>query len=104
VAAGANAQEESVCRSSGLFLTIKDSPIYGLCRGGDSNEGLYHDAVIFSPGVPVIKDDEGRLLPPARLHSVTFLTCPAVNAKVTTALNHLRVLQLHQPTYHATMR
>lgn len=80
---GANAQEENLCRSSGLYLTIKDSPMYQMCRKvAGNNQGLYFDTVIYSPGVPVLKDDQGALLVGERAFTSSFLTCPAVNAKV----------------------
>lgn len=52
---GARAQEEYLCRSSALFLAIKDSPMYAYHR----REGhkRYSDAMIYSPDVPVFRDD-----------------------------------------------
>lgn len=41
---------------------------------------LYSDYMIFSPDVPVIKDDLGNLLDEPYL--VSFITAPAVNAGV----------------------
>jgi len=70
---GARAQEEYLCRSSALYLTLKDSPMYAYHR----REGhkRYSDAMIYSPDVPVFRDDEHRLLPSAYLAS--FITSAA---------------------------
>ena len=70
---GARAQEEYLCRSSALYLAIKDSPMYAYHR----REGhkRYSDAMIYSPEVPVFRDDEHRLLPKPYLAS--FITSAA---------------------------
>jgi len=70
---GARAQEEYLCRSSALYLAIKDSPMYAYHR----REGhrRYSDAMIYSPDVPVFRDDEHRLLPKPYLAS--FITSAA---------------------------
>ena len=71
-------QEESLCRSSGLYSCIKDRRIYQLARD-NNRKCLYHDFVIISPGVPVIKNGSGELL--VKPFEATFLTCPAPNGK-----------------------
>ena len=70
---GARAQEEYLCRSSALFLAIKDSTMYAFHR----HEGhkRYSDAMIYSPDVPVFRDDEHGLLPTPYLAS--FITSAA---------------------------
>ena len=70
---GARAQEEYLCRSSALYLSIKDSPMYAYHR----REGhkRYSDAMIYSPDVPVFRDDEHGLLPKPYLAS--FITSAA---------------------------
>jgi uncharacterized protein (TIGR02452 family) len=70
---GARAQEEYLCRSSALYLAIKDSPMYAYHR----REGhqRYSDAMIYSPDVPVFRDDDHRLLPTPYLAS--FITSAA---------------------------
>ena len=73
---GGNAQEESLCRASMLYYTIKEQhEFYRANRCHILPD--YTDGMIFSENVPVIRDDSGRLLP----HSVvcSFITCPAVN-------------------------
>lgn len=76
---GAQAQEEALCRSSALYPTLLRAPGFYEHHRAD-RDVLYTDRVIHSPGVPVFRDDRGRLLDePFR---VGFLTCPAPNAGV----------------------
>lgn len=75
---GARAQEESLARSSGLYACIANNPMYDFHRA--RHDPLYTDHVIYSPNVPVIRTDDGALL--ARPYLCSFLTSPAVNAKV----------------------
>ena len=73
---GAQAQEESIARSSVLYacLTAADE-FYRHHRQEPSL--LYSDRVIHSPDVPVFRDDDGALL--ARPYRVSFLTSAAPN-------------------------
>ena len=74
---GSQAQEESLARSSALYATLLTQDGYYLAnRRFDST--LYTDHMILSPGVPVIRDDAGSLLPEP--YALTILTAPAVNA------------------------
>ncbi len=74
---GARAQEEYLCRSSALFVTIKDSPMYAFHR--DNWTPLYSDAMIYSGEVPVFRDDQHELLPAPYL--AAFITSAAPMAK-----------------------
>jgi len=74
--AGARAQEEYLARSSGLYSSIKDNPMYAFHRSlGDP---LYTNYAIYSPHVPVFRSDDGILLDEP--FTVGVITCPAVNA------------------------
>jgi len=75
---GARAQEESLARSSALYPCIANNPMYDFHRS--RHDPMYVDYVIYSPDVPVIRTDDGALLDQPYLCS--FLTSPAVNAKV----------------------
>lgn len=70
---GAIAQEEVICRSSGLYACIEGSAMY-LHHGRDCN---YSDWAIYSPGVPVIRDIEGAFFETP--HLAAFITCAAPN-------------------------
>ena len=76
---GARAQEESLARSSALYECIRRSEMYAYHRAhGDC---LYSDWMIYSPSVPVFRDDDsGALLEEPYL--CAFLTAPAPNAGV----------------------
>jgi uncharacterized protein (TIGR02452 family) len=76
---GAQAQEESLARSSGLYPCLLRHPdLYATNRRLPSC--LYTDDMIYSPAVPVLKRDDGTLLD--RYYRVSFLTSAAVNAGV----------------------
>ncbi|WP_234121647.1 TIGR02452 family protein [Clostridium hydrogenum] len=76
---GANAQEESIARASSLYpCLIKCSEFYEFHRKQGSP--LYSDKIIYSPDVPIFRDDSGKFLNKPVLCS--FITSPAVNANV----------------------
>ncbi|BBH68147.1 TIGR02452 family protein [Actinoplanes sp. OR16] len=73
---GAQAQEESLARSSALYPCLLEAgEFYAHHRAERSL--LYTDRVIYAPRVPVFRDDRGRLLPTA--YPVSFLTAAAPN-------------------------
>lgn len=82
---GAQAQEESIARSSALYACLTAAPdFYAYHRAQDDLR--YSDRVIYSPAVPVFRDDRGRLLDEP--YRVTMLTAAAPN---------LGAIQLNQP-------
>lgn len=76
---GAQAQEEALCRGSALHATLLRAPEYYAHHRAERS-AFYTDRVIHSPGVPVFRDDRGRLLDTP--YTVGFLTSPAPNAGV----------------------
>uniref|UniRef100_A0A7S1ZHR6 Microbial-type PARG catalytic domain-containing protein n=1 Tax=Trieres chinensis TaxID=1514140 RepID=A0A7S1ZHR6_TRICV len=83
---GSEAQEESLARSTGLYFCIgPNNPtaieMYRQNRQ-NNNFGLYSHGMIYSPRVPIFRDDEGRLLPEEEVVESGVLTCPAPNAGV----------------------
>lgn len=72
---GAQAQEEHLARSSGLYYCIKDSPYYAFHRA--QSDLHYSHRAIYSPDVPVFRGDDGSLLP--QPWACSFVTCPAPN-------------------------
>jgi uncharacterized protein (TIGR02452 family) len=73
---GAQAQEESLARSSGLYPCLLAQPkFYEFHR--KQQDLLYSHRMIYSPGVPVFKDDTGENLTP---YNAAFITCAAPNA------------------------
>jgi uncharacterized protein (TIGR02452 family) len=76
---GAEAQEESLARNSALYFSqLKEDTFYIIHRGMKSC--VYTDAMIYSPGTPIIKNDAGELLPEPIY--CNFVTSAAVNAGV----------------------
>ncbi|WP_051338580.1 TIGR02452 family protein [Streptomyces flavidovirens] len=76
---GAQAQEEALCRGSALYATLLRVPEFYAHHRADRSP-FYTDRVIYSPRVPVFRDDRGALL--ATPYTVGFLTSPAPNAGV----------------------
>ncbi|XRQ13440.1 TIGR02452 family protein [Actinomadura welshii] len=73
---GAHAQEEGLARSSGLYASLRSArEYYDFHRA--QRDLLYSDHMIYSPDVPVFRDDAGRLL--EEPYEVAFLTSPAPN-------------------------
>ncbi|MBB3111148.1 uncharacterized protein (TIGR02452 family) [Paenibacillus phyllosphaerae] len=76
---GSQAQEESLARSSALYPCIAQmEEMYAHNR--QLRTCLYSDYMIYSPKVPVFRDDRGLLL--AEPYEVSIITAPAVNAGV----------------------
>lgn len=76
---GAEAQEESLARASGLYGSlISQRGYYDGNRA--SPTAFYTEQMIYSPAVPMFRDDSGALL--QRPHLAAFITAPAVNAGV----------------------
>ena len=75
---GARAQEESLCRASALYECINGDAMYR--HHAPLPGGFYTNYAIYSPAVPVFKDDDGELLDAPYL--CAFVTSPAVNTGV----------------------
>ena len=70
---GARAQEETLCRSSALYATLKDDPMYAHHRQRPLPDSS--NWAIYSPDVPVFRTDDGQALAEPWLMNV--LTCAA---------------------------
>jgi len=69
----ATAQEEALCRSSALYATLLDDPMYAFHREGRHLEASSWS--ILSPDVPIFRDDVGMELDQPWL--LSFITCAA---------------------------
>ncbi|MEM7102771.1 MAG: TIGR02452 family protein [Bacteroidota bacterium] len=76
---GAVAQEESIARASGLYPCLLEAQAY-YDINRSTKTALYTDYMIYSPGVPIFKYEEGEPMDNYILASV--ITAPAVNAGV----------------------
>lgn len=70
---GARAQEEVLCRSSALYLTLEGDPMYAAHAKRPQPDSS--DWVILSPDVPVFRTDDGT--PLERPWLLSFITCAA---------------------------
>jgi uncharacterized protein (TIGR02452 family) len=73
---GARAQEESLARASALVPCLESQPTYYAVNRAERS-CLYTDHLIYSPGVPVFRDDRGERL--AEPYRAAFITSPAPN-------------------------
>jgi uncharacterized protein (TIGR02452 family) len=89
---GARAQEESLARSSGLYACLVGNPMYEFHKA--QGDPMYSNYAIYAPDVPILRDDEGVLLPSPYLCS--FITSPAVNAKVVLERNRSSRVQIRE--------
>jgi len=75
---GANAQEENNCIASGLFACLNQfRPEFYDAHSRNPCDGLYSHRMIYSPDVPVFRDEKLELLQTP--YCVSFITSPAVN-------------------------
>jgi len=70
---GSRAQEEVLCRSSALYLTLEHDAMYPTHRARPAPDST--DWAILSPNVPVFRTDAGATLPAPWMLNV--LTCAA---------------------------
>lgn len=75
---GARAQEEFLCRSSALYQTLIGDPMYESHRQRPLPDST--DWAIYSPSVPVFRNDDGTALEQYWL--LSFLTCAAPYAPI----------------------
>ena len=75
---GSQAQEEALCRASGLYPCLEKfmDTYYAVNRRNGSC--IYTDHLMYTPSVPVFRDDEDVLVAP--VIPVSVVTSPAVNA------------------------
>ena len=74
---GSQAQEEALCRASGLYPCLLTQPEYYEANR-ENRSALYTDHLIYTPRVPVFRDDADQLI--AEPYGVSIITAPAPNA------------------------
>lgn len=87
---GARAQEESLCRSSGLHACLVGQPMYAHHIATD--DPMYTSWLLYSPGVPVFRDDDGVLQESS--WSCAFITAAAPMVKTLRARDPGRLPEL----------
>jgi uncharacterized protein (TIGR02452 family) len=83
---GAQAQEESLARSSALVACLERTEDYYRFHN-IQRDARYSDRVIYSPAVPVFRNDDGTLL--EQPYHVAFLTAAAPNVSAINDQQHL---------------
>lgn len=97
---GSQAQEESLARSSALYICQTSQPeMYEFNRR--LTTCLYSDHMILSRDVPIFRDDDGALVDEP--FTTAFLTVPAVNAGAVRRNEPENVAQI-EPTMCARLR
>ena len=76
---GAQAQEESIARATGLYPCLLEARNYYEVHR-KMKSCMYTDHMIYSPAVPIFKNEKGENL--HRLDCAAIITSPAVNAGV----------------------
>lgn len=76
---GAIAQEEDLCRASGLYACLKNKPVF-YNENILKDDTLYTDNVIYSPNVPFFRDVYGLFLEDPFTLSVVSAPAPNVRA------------------------
>lgn len=85
--AGERAQEEYHCRSSALFACQLGGPMYAFHL--QQANALRSDAMIYSPDVPVFRDDEHRML--EHPFKVAFISAAACDARDVAPLDQPKI-------------
>lgn len=85
VTKGANAQEECLCRCSGLYFCLNTPAIWdGFYKPHrDAHDPIHNDDIIYTPRVTVFKTDTAtpQLLPESEWYDVDIITCAAPNLR-----------------------
>jgi uncharacterized protein (TIGR02452 family) len=98
---GSQAQEESLARSSGLYPCLTQFAEMYAHNSLPTSTALYSDHLIYSPGVPMLRADDGQWLPRPLL--LDIITAPAVNAGALTR-NAPHLLPQLVPTMRQRLR
>jgi len=85
VVRGANAQEECLCRCSGLYFNLNTKKMWDgfYAPHRASHNPLHNDDIIYTPEVTVFKTDTAnpKLLPEKEWYNVDVITCAAPNLR-----------------------
>lgn len=82
---GASAQEECLCRCSGLFFSLNTPKMWDgfYTPHRNAHNPIHNDDIIFTPGVTVFKTDtaEPKLMKESDWYDVDVITCAAPNLR-----------------------
>lgn len=87
---GALAQEEDLCRASGLYSCLKKKPLFYnaniLC-----DDHYYTDGIIYSPNVPFFRDTDNKFLEDP--FTLSIVSAPAPNLNSTGKMDGERIVK-----------
>ena len=85
VANGANAQEECICRCSGLYFSLNTPKMWDgfYSPHREAHDPIHNDDIIYTSGVTVFKTDQAapELMEEADWYDVDVITCAAPNLR-----------------------
>lgn len=88
---GATAQEEDLCRCSGLYPCLKSKPVYYneniLC-----DDSYYTDNIIYSPNVPFFRNEYNLLI--EEPFALSIITAPAPNLNGLKEIDKAKVVEV----------
>ena len=87
--AGANAQEEDLCRASGLYPCIKNKPMF-YNHNILKDDAYYTNGIIYSPKVPFFRDTSLNLLD--NYFELSIITSPAPNVSHINLVDEMKLL------------
>ena len=74
---GRVAQEECICRQTLLYRSIKDNEVYENNKKDRKSENS--DNMLYSPNIPVIRDDSCKLFDPSQIFRINIISSAAVD-------------------------
>lgn len=90
---GSQAQEESIARATGLYPCLLQAPDYYSTNRANKS-CFYTNYMIYSPSVPILKDEEGNYL--EELLTTAIITAPAVNTGVVKRREHRKTAKIEK--------
>ncbi len=85
VTRGANAQEECLCRCSGLYFALNTPEMWDefYMPHRNAHDPIHNDDIIYTPDVTVFKTDTAapKLMPESDWYDVNVITCAAPNLR-----------------------
>lgn len=86
VVKGSNAQEECLCRCSGLYFCLNTSEMWNgfYIPHRNAHDPIHNDDIIYTPEIVVFKTDERvpKLMEEKDWYSVNVITCAAPNLRI----------------------
>ena len=82
---GSNAQEECLCRCSGLYVCSSTQTMWdGFYSHRQAHNPIYNDDIIYTPAVTVFKTDteQPEIMDASDWYNVDVITCAAPNLRV----------------------